>query len=122
MITRTAPAAAVKALASVAAVSRISLHFLVPSVAASPDFFDENVYDWEAGLAPLRGNNDRWQPTRGLELNGQFAWRGTVPEPGREPKDLTIQLGFELTASGAIDETFETFIGWAFLAKGSADD
>lgn len=31
-------------------------------------------------------------------------------------------LGLELGADVAIDPTFETFIGWAFLAKGSVDE
>ena len=35
---------------------------------------------------------------------------------------MTILLGIELGADAAIDPTFETFIGWAFLAKGSVDE
>mmetsp|Transcript_875 Transcript_875/g.1182 ORF Transcript_875/g.1182 Transcript_875/m.1182 type:complete len:107 (+) Transcript_875:2749-3069(+) len=102
---------------------RVRVALLISAtVSGAPNFFKKNVEDWSADLASLRGNNDDWEPTDGLELNGQFAWEGNVPEPGELPKDLTIKLGFELTADEAIDSDYETFIGWAFLAKGSVSD
>lgn len=88
-------------------------------VVAALDFFTENYTDWSADFPPLRGYNaTAWTPTPGLAVNGQFAWEKS-PDTSEDLSQMTVHLGINITADLPFNETYETFFGWALLAKGS---
>ena len=71
-----------------------------------PDYVNYN--DWFAKLEILRGYDpQKWSPTQGLSLQGQFGWSKPSPSPEIEPEiETTIAIEEGENFEGQESENF----------------